>query len=310
MQRSFLVTSFLSCLFITISCNTEKQAHKSSAKLPGNWQATPVVADGKKNEWPSPLPYDNSKALISYDITNDKENLYITVLSGDAATELKILRKGIVIWIDKNGTEEEKTSICFPSDNDKGPVRQGSRRQSQDADQQQAQKGQSRDLMQAVDKALSTANEFFLQGFKSCRGKYDVSAGDSCGIKVAVGLDEYDQLVWEAVIPFKTFYTKAEIDNRDKGKPINVCFDLLGMDRPAGQNSGNGGHGGGMHMGGMGFGMGGMGMGMGMRPMGGGGGRRGGGGNNANESLYTSTTFWHKVGIAYEPHLGPLRRRG
>jgi hypothetical protein len=297
MRKSFFACSlFLCSFFITISCNTEKHGHKST-KLPGNWQATPVVADGRQNEWPSPLPYNNNKAMISYDISNDKDNLYVIVVSGDAATELKILRKGIVVWIDKNGTQEEKTSICYPSDNDKGPIRQGARNQSQGGDQSQGQQGQGKDLMQAVDKSISTADEFFLQGFKGCNGKYYALTGDSCKIKVACGLDEYDQLVWEAVIPFKAFYTKTEIDNRDKGRPISVCFDMLGLDKPAGQ--GNSGHGGGsgMHMGGMGFGMGGMGMGMGMHP-GGGGGRRSGG--TPNEQLYTSYTFWPQVGIAYQ----------
>jgi hypothetical protein len=229
--------------------------------------------------------------MISYDISNDKDNLDVVVVSGDAATELKILRKGIVIWIDKNGTEEEKTSICFPADNDKGPIRKGSRNQNGE----QGQQGQGGDLMQSVDKSLSTADEFFLQGFKGCNGKYYALTGDSCKIKVACGLDQYDQLVWEAVIPFKAFYTKAQVDYRDRGKPISVCFDMLGLEKPAGQGNG-GGHGGGMHMGGMGFGMGGMGM--GMRPMGGGGGRRSGG--TPNEQLYTSYTFWQKVGIAYQ----------
>jgi hypothetical protein len=285
--RSLLFILITCTVAVCFSCNSEKRTGGTAKKLPGNWQAIPVVADGKKTEWPSPYPYNNDKAMISYDISNDKDNLYITIQSGDAATELKLLRKGIVVWIDKTGGEQEITSICFPSDNDKGPKRQ----ERGNVDGQNNSSQNNRDLMQAVDKALSTANGFYLQGFKNCRGKYNITDGDTCGIKVGVGLDEYDQLVWEAVIPFKTFYNKAIIDKRDMGKPISGCFDILGLDRPAGQGGGQRGSGGsGMHMGMGGFGMGGMGI---------GGGRRSGNSNNANEQLYKSITFWQKVGIAY-----------
>lgn len=302
MRKNWFKLFFACHVLVILSCSSEKKSHKSPTKIHGVWQASPIVIDGKKDDWPSPYPYDNTKAMITYDITNDKDNVYITVLTGDPATELKILRKGIVVWIDKNGTEVQATSICFPVGNEKGPVKKTGQFKKDEPTGQQASTGQGKALMEAVDKSLSTAKEFFIQGFKGCKGKFNTTDGDSCGIKVAVGLDEYDQLVWEAVIPFKTFYNKATIDKRDQGKPLSVCFDLLGLERPAGQGNGNGGgmRPGGMRMGMGGLGMGGMGMGMSMRSPGAGGGHRGGGAGNGNEQLYKSFTFWHKTGIAWQ----------
>lgn len=261
-------------LFLYTSCSSEHHEHKQQDRIAGTWQATPIVADGKRTDWPTPYPYNDKKALISYAVSNDADNLYITAATGDPATELKILRNGLVVWVDKTNDKDKTTSICFPSDNNRNPMR-----------------GEihSRELPQRIDEALANTNEFFLQGFKGCRGKFALPQGDSCGIKVGVGLDEYDQLVWEVVIPFKTFYFKNQIDVHDRGKPIDICFDIQGLERPGGQ-AGNR-----PHMGGFGIGVGGMGMGLGPG-MGG----RGYGGNVENEELYKSASFWKKVGIAYK----------
>ncbi len=275
-MRKIIIPCIL--LMLALGCSTEKKSHQSLKRLPGTWQASPIVIDGKRNDWPVPYPFENSKALISYAISNDKNNLYITVETGDLATELKILRRGMVVWIDKSATKTQSTSVCYPSDNEHGRTKVVP----------------GHDMAKQVDDAMGTTNEFFLNGFKGCRGKFKLDEGDSCGIKLGVGLDEYDQLVWEAVIPFKTFYPKGEIDRRDQGRPLDICFDILGMDRPEGM-SGNGGGGAPRFSVGMGgFGMGpAMGGGMGM-------GRRNGGGGQGNDQLYKTTSTWQEVGIAFQ----------
>src|SRR5579863_10004437 len=55
--------------------------------------------------------------MLGYAVSNDKENLYITVETGDPATQLKILRQGLTVWIDKTGGKEEETAINFPIPN-------------------------------------------------------------------------------------------------------------------------------------------------------------------------------------------------
>ncbi len=273
MQR-VIVGVFL--LVFVLGCKSERETPRSTKRLPGAWQATPIVVDGKRNDWPIPYPFDNSKAQVTYAITNDKDNLYISLETGDPATELKILRRGLVVWVDRSATKTQRTSVCFPSDNEHGQLRIAP----------------GRDLIKQIDEAMASTNEFFLNGFKGCHGKFSLKDGDTCGISVGVGLDEYDQLIWEAVIPFKTFYPKAQIDSRDAGKPIDICFDILGMEKPEGMGNGGGAPRVGFGLGG-GMGMGGMGMGLNT----GGGGR---GGGAINDQLYRTTSFWQEVGIAYQ----------
>ena len=308
MQKIFLSTIITLFIIFAVSCSSSK--HSTSKRLPGLWQVQPINIDGSNKDWPSPYPEYDDKAMLGYAVSNDKDNLYITVETGDPATQLKILREGLTVWIDKTANKEEVTAINFPIpanySNDNKASDESSRPSS--GQMQQGQGGNSsqekrrQELEDKVSRALGDAKEYSLQGFKSCNLQFPILEKDSCGIEVSMTLDADNELVWEAKVPFKTFYYKAHIARSDKGKALSVCFETVGLKRPAGQNNGNHSNGGGFRPS---IGMGGMGgMGMGMRM--GGGGSHGGsrsGQNNANdimEPAYKSTKTYKTFGIAYQ----------
>jgi hypothetical protein len=288
-----------------MSCSSSK--HTVKRMTPGAWQAQPINIDGSNKDWPSPYPEYDDKAMLGYAVSNDKDNIYITVETGDPATQLKILREGLTVWIDKTGNKDEVMAINYPIP--MPPVKKDNN--SQDANRAQPahmQQGQNSsqpdkrrmDLEDKVRRLMSEAKEYSLQGFKSCNLQYPIPENDSCGIVVRLGLDADNEMVWEAVIPFKTFYNKAQITRADRGRAISVCFETTGEKKPAGQPAGNrGSSGGGMRPS---LGIGGMG-GMGMRMGGGhGGGNRGGQtpADNMMESLYKSTKTYKKFGLAFQ----------
>lgn len=285
---------FLAITIVLCSCSHSKSAH--TKRLPGLWQETPILIDGKNNDWTSPYPEYDTKAMVGYAVSNDKQNLYISVESGDPATQFKILRGGLTVWIDRTGKSEQTVAINYPIP----PDNKGNEGQKQQNDN-----GQPRiqlDMTERVKRALPKADQYSLQGFKACNNQYSIDEKDTCGIQVSISMDENNELVWEAKVPFKTFYTKAEIDNRDRGRPLSICIETTGLNRPPGQaNSNRGGGNGGGFRPGIGIGGGGMrfggGMGSGMH----GGGNRGGNTKpNPNEQLYKSTTTWKKFGIAFK----------
>ncbi len=297
-KNIFLYFIIFPAFLIFFSCSSTRGT--SSKKLPGNWQIEPIVIDGNNKDWPSPYPEYDSKAMLGYTVSNDKDNLYITVETGDLATQLKILVNGLTVWIDKTGAKQEVMAINYPipidakaegtKTNAENPSFSASTENTRNREQKM------RILLEdKVRKLLSEAKEYSLQGFKACNMQYPILETDSCGIKVRIAIDSDNEMVWEAVIPFKTFYIKHEIDKRDKGKPLSVCFETTEMKRPQEHNNGHQNRGGG------GFrpsvGMGGMGMRGGM-----GGGNRGAVTNPAStimESAYKSTKTWKKFGIAY-----------
>jgi len=300
MRKIFLpAVIILSLIITTISCKSSKHSTVKRTK-PGTWQVQPITVDGYNNDWPSPYPEYDDKAQLGYAVSNDKNNLYITVETGDPATQLKIIREGLTVWIDKKGEKNEQTAINFPIPNEtkeSGSTGQGGGAYGQSSAQQQKQR---MDLEDRVKRALAGANEYSLQGFKSCNLQFPLLENDSCGIVVRMAIDSDNELVWEAVVPFKTFYSKAELTRPDRGRAISVCFETTAMKRPAGQgnHSGGGNGGGGMRPS---IGMGGMG-GMGMR-MGGGGSHGNRNNQNANdpmEAAYKSTKTWKQVGLAFQ----------
>ena len=298
----------LGVVFTVVSCSSSR--HSKSTRLPGNWQVQPIVVDGDNKDWPSPYPEYDEKAQLGYAISNDKENLYITVETGDPATQLKILREGLTVWIDRTGGKEEVTAINFPIPVNNGQKEERAPRQKAAPAAGQGQLGLSSDATQKrrmdiedkVRAAMGDAKEYSLQGFKSCNLQFPIMETDSCGIVVRMGLDADNELVWEAKVPFKSFYFKPQVSRPDKGKALTVCFETTAMKRPPGQSGGGGNHGGGGGFGpGIGVGMGGMGMGMGGGMYRGGGGSRHSPQNSTDimEPAYKSTKTYKKFGIAY-----------
>jgi uncharacterized membrane protein YgcG len=276
------------------SCGSTKHSHKSIAALPGTYQSTPIVIDGDSKDWPSPYPNYDAKGMVAYATSNDKENLYITMETGDELTETKILKQGMIVSIDTAGKKSPQFNINYPLPNDSDPLEIP--KGAKDPTSQQALHMGSM-LDKQVDKATQDANQYSLDGFGTCNGGFMISQTSPCGIKVRVRIDEYKEMVWEAVVPFKAIYNKDQITAADLGKPISVCFAIKGFKKESKSVENSNG---GMNQTGTG-GMGGGGRGGGM---GGGGNSRGGGRSavaNPMDHLYENTKTWKIFGLAYQP---------
>lgn len=271
----------------------------------GRFVSQPVNIDGKDTEWPSPYPNYNSKAGIAYLVANDKENLYITVKVNNEQIQRKVLMGGMTVWIDTLGKKQENIAIQYPLKNagDFKPREKSSN---------DSEYGMERPPMQD-----STAHnrpsdrpvpkDYKLTGLKSCDGDFSPLKGNSCGIQVAMGWGDYNELIWEASIPLSLIYPELKTNNVSPKGAFSVGFEIGGVSMPSRPSGGRpqppgGGQvmtGGGMQGGGM-QGGGGMPPGGGMGGMQSGGGPGPDGGNkqeNATDISQTTTT-WTKSFIA------------
>lgn len=287
----FVTKLAIGCIAAAAGLTACKSSQKTAtAAKNGTWQEQPIVADGANNDWPSPYPYYDADAKIGYVVTNDKDNLYVTMETGDRMTIMKILRRGMTLWIDTSGKKSQNISINYPMENADAPMQmQKEKDQTQPMDKMDAEQMHKR--------MLETARDLYLTGFKGCNGSFLVKQNNGCGINVRMGFDEYNTLVWEAVIPFKSFY-KDGLTPSDNHKPIGVCFSVKGIQRPKTEGGGNGGSmsngsvAGRQNMSGMSGGN--------MRGGGGGmhgGGMHGGGVGGDREALYESSKTWYETGI-------------
>src|ERR1043165_9727738 len=103
---------------VLLSCSSAKHGRRNSDVVPGTWQTSPIVIDGDSKDWPSPYPNYDSKAMVAYATSNDRNNLYITMQTGDDLTQLNALRQRIIVSLDTGGGKTATFHINYPLLND------------------------------------------------------------------------------------------------------------------------------------------------------------------------------------------------
>ena len=282
---------FAILILVSLSCNSSKHSGKSSDTLPGTWQSQPITIDGDSKDWPSPYPNYDAKAMVAYATSNDKQNLYITMETGDEQTQMKILKQGMTIMIDTEGGKDPQYKINYPLQNENDPLEIA---KEDNGPSKSNAINSPHHWDKKIKRSAGEATQYSLEGFSMCNGGYLVSQTTACGIKVKLGIDEYKELIIEVMVPFKAIYSKNIITEADAGHPISVCFAVKGFKAPAVKNNDNNNAGTGTAN------MGGVGRNSGMA--GRGGGRSGHTtAENPLQHLYESTKTWKQFGIAYQP---------
>jgi hypothetical protein len=223
-------SAWLLCALATMaSCGSAKKGGKSGATVAGSWQAEPIKIDGDCTDWPSPYPNYDAKAKVAYATSNDAENLYITIQTGDPLTQIKMLKQGLSVAIDTGGRKDASFVINYPLQNTEDLAELFAQSDAQNSGSPTL----SRQFEQKLKKSLDVSNQYALEGFGACNGGYMISQEAPCGIRVKAAIDEYKQLVWEAVIPIKALYGRNTLTTTDVGKAISVCYAIKGFKAPS-----------------------------------------------------------------------------
>jgi len=292
-----ILTSFILCIFF---------ANCTPKEFPlGKFQETPIIADGDATDWGLPLRFGSETESIQYAITNDKENIYVSVASNNQVTQMRMLRAGIKIYIDSKGKKRNDVYLSYPFkediNNDRSP----------------RNNNMASDPSLIKQKMIMDADLYSTTGFINMENKiYDVK--DTSHVKIGMNFDIYNNLVFEAIIPLKNVLVNPIINKKSPSISIGVVVNnMMGSNRQmvgqgnrpeGGEGMGGGMRGGGMGGGGMrGGGMGGGGMrggsmgGGGMRGGGmGGGGMRGGGMGGGGNYNSKPTINWYEFKLAYQ----------
>lgn len=266
------VTSFrivLLSLFISSIAVVFTACSSSAPIMQCNYQSAPVTVDGRAREWSIPLQYYDEKTKLNFTITNDDTCLYYCFRITDDREEMRVLRAGMQIWIDTTGKNQRQVGIEFPFQE----LKEGA--------ENNGKKGNGPPDTIGHQKRLTFATpqkEMRVTGFK-----YPIAGivplPNPYGIKTSIARDSAGITIYEASIPFRTFYKKT-LTASDNTRTFGISIILNPMGGAGeGHKNGHGGDAGGMAgagtMGGnMGMHAAGMG-GVGSPGMGGGGGRKG-----------------------------------
>lgn len=111
MTLLFTITVLSGFLFFGCSVGTEIQSTYSN---------NPVNIDGNIDEWGTSLNYlkdDN----IAFGFKNNKENIYISIVTADRAKIMKVLTSGLTVWLE---TGKDKIGIKYPIRPDREDIRE------------------------------------------------------------------------------------------------------------------------------------------------------------------------------------------
>lgn len=191
------------------------------------WQSKSIQADGIANEYQIPLNYYDFNSKIQYTISNDLENIYFCIRAVDNEAQMKILQAGMQIMIDTTGKKKAFATLFFPLLAKPNLNEMPKERIERDLKNQQKTKRR---------KVPEFINEFRLEGFKVLNNER-IPLQNNTGIQVAIQFDSLNNLIYEGIIPFKTFY-KDKLTSADSLKTFNIMFVINALPKaPSGPSS-------------------------------------------------------------------------
>lgn len=248
------------------------------------WQTKPVTIDGKATEWKIPLDYFDDKTKLNFTVTNDKKNLYFCVRATEDETQKGIIRNGMQIWIDTTGGKKNQVGIQFPVIERSSDMQNYSSRHLDSYESA----GSSTPMDNMV--VANTLKKHYQGADKQIRLSGFTNATNGLaeepniyGIRACLNWDTNNVMIYEACIPFSTFYRNS-LSASDSNKVLGISFVVSVSPKSNGGGEGAQDGGGRGHGGGMGGGMGGGGMGGSMH----GGGMHGGGGHSSGPEVLTT----------------------
>lgn len=184
------------------------------------WQSKPVTADGNPVEWPIPLRFYDKNSKLCYSITNDSANLYLCIRVTDEQMQMKILQAGMQLWIDTIGNNKQQVGILFPLTSTERNIPMPT----------ELMKDQKTDVNVMMKEFIDKYNEMQLIGFKPPIGGL-VPLKNDYNISIGINSDSANLMVYEAVIPYKTFY-KQTLSASDSTKIFGITIIVNALQMP------------------------------------------------------------------------------
>ena len=267
---SRLWPAWLPAAFLIVACSRQPTARSA-----GRFVATQPVIDGQATERSDMLRYDPATKL-QYQVLNDERTVYVRLKAADLSTQAKLLRLGFVVWLDSTGRNQEQLGVRFPLSGRAGMA-------GPPPDEAATERLDRRTRMRLT---LAGLREMELLNYKGSKEPTLTDTQSPLGVKLAVGIDDQENLIYELAVPLRLLY--RHLPTLAASAPALVGITLIGnkWTGPVASPDGvmDSGRGGGGMRGGMPGGMGGGGM------RGGGGGMRGGGGYGGGATLTLKTS--------------------
>lgn len=183
------------------------------------WQDKGAIADGNPSEWQA-LRYTNKNTRLTYDLSNDDQNLYICIQASDETTQLKILKAGMSVWIDTTGGKHEHVGILFPFIDKNSALPEMGPPSGSD---------RSARIKKLKDEFLSNTNNQRVSMVHFKNSLDNLTITNSKDIKI--NWNSYDIMVYEAIIPLKAFF-KERLSKADTTRVFGFSVKINALQKP------------------------------------------------------------------------------
>lgn len=231
LAKNFALIAISANLLMTASCSSSKKDQSSVGTGISNWQAQPLTVDGSDADWDTRLPYSDKVEKFNFGVSNDAENIYIRIATGDQHTQQKIIQGGMTVWINNQAQKDfdKAVGIGFPLET--RPTREQELMRQAQPDKYQA----PRQIK------LEDCTQYGLYNFggEEAIANYDYGQPNKTGINIKMGYNSANSLIYEASIPLSAVYPRGN----STGKTYAVGIYLEGIpgahdDRPRGGGGG------------------------------------------------------------------------
>ncbi len=116
MKKSETANALILLAIILMSFSTFAIAQRLPSKQKGNVRApTDIKIDGKAGEWDYKFQAYNIASRMFYTVSNDDENLYLTVYLNDRFASGKILQGGLTLTLPPPSKSAGDISVTYPA---------------------------------------------------------------------------------------------------------------------------------------------------------------------------------------------------
>lgn len=205
---------FLAILFSSF-VNVLVAQNKNSDLIKNEWAINSPAIDGELKDWGDSLKYFNSSAQFSFDIRNNKDFLYVAIISKNKENLARILSRGITFSVNTEDKKKTGATVVFPVvDRSLSNRSSGEKNTAKQPDKQ---------IQQQI---ISKITKLNVSGFQDIIDG-PVSLNNTYGISAAAGFNGQGNFVIELALPFNQLGISA-----DKGQQLTCLIQLNGVKPP------------------------------------------------------------------------------
>lgn len=171
------------------------------------------VLDGNLNEWQKDKFETDKETEVLFAVDHDDNNLHLALKIPNIRTQMKMMRMGMNLYIDKKGKHREGMGVQFPSKNDGVSGDGGGARNN----------GGTPPDPKAMRDQLATGMIFLRTFGFDDEDKTQLITAEN-GINIAFGWDEANVMYIEYQVPMSMIGKKQDLT----GKPIGIGWKING----------------------------------------------------------------------------------